>query len=121
MAFTPFVKPGRILANNLGYDEFEIAVGLPHVCKVAEKALCVANGSTFPIVITIKIYAASSSGSSIGFVIANKVNVPPSGIYSHDSKLTLLPGDYLTVQALDQTQDGCVYTTALFWDELMMT
>ena len=121
MAFTPFVKPDRSLVNHTGYDESEMGRIHSHVCKVAEKAVSVCNNSTFPIVITIRIYTANPDSTYTSFPIVNRVNVPPSGIYSYEPKLTLLPGDYLTVQALDQKQIGCTYTTALFWDELMMT
>lgn len=121
MPFTQFVRPGRAISSHEGYNELEIVRITGHTCKVAENALCVSNKSSFPIIITIKIYVANTNGTYISFCIVNNANVPPTEIYSHASKLTLFAGDYLTIQALDQEQPNCGYTTALFWDELMMT
>lgn len=121
MAFTPFVKPGRSVLPHFGYDEAEIGRIDEHVCKVSENALCVSNTSSFPIVMTITLYVADPDGYYTPVMLVRDETVPVSGVYAHPSKLTLFAGDYLTAKALDQGQPDCTYTTALFWDELMMT
>ena len=117
-SFTPFVRPNRSIITHNGYGEHEVGRIPSHVCKVPEKGLFVSNLARFTLVVTIRLYA---QGSSQGIKLLDNHNLFFGQIYTHESKLTLLAGDYLTVQALDQQQPDCLYTTGLFWDELMMT